>query len=73
MKRKQNQFPPEENNGIVRIDRGDWARMKVIAEDFNLSGTQEVFEAVTKIIGYREGMPIDQIILAVKMAKLKGK
>lgn len=65
------EYNPDENNGIVRIDRTDWARMKVIAEDHKLSGTQEVFEAVCKTIGYRENMPNDQIILAVKMGKMK--
>lgn len=66
-------YNPEENNGIVRIDRTDWARMKVIAEDYGLSGTQEVFEAVTSLIGYRLNMSDDQIILAVKMWKMKNK
>lgn len=70
MARKKD-YNHEENNGIVRIERTDWARMSVIAEDYELSGTQEVFEAVCKTIGYRENMPNDQIILAVKMWKLK--
>jgi ligand-binding sensor domain-containing protein len=64
---------PDENNGIVRIERTDWARMKVIAEEQGLAGTQEVFEAIYKSIGYRENIPDEQIVLAVKLYKMKNR